>query len=148
VFRNCVVSLALTLLALGCSDESPVEPVTFEASVRVSGNIAWSDCSPAAGVSVVLDEVECKGTPWSRDFDIDCDTWVHGRDVTDADGRYDIEASVVCPALLRLRHLSDRGTSKIFDHNIVDCRQGDHQVNLVIGDQSESREPERCLPDP
>ena len=132
MYRSRPVSLTLVALAVGCSSDSPTEPVAFEATVRVTGNVVSMDCSPAVGVRVVLDEFYCDSSRTLEPFDLGCGRTIHGTDQTDAEGWYEIEASVTCPRYLTVGVRVD-GTGAIADLSEVECRGDDQQIDLVIG---------------
>ena len=145
------MSLALIALVVGCSSDSPTEPpAEFYAAIRVTGVVLWRDCRPAVGVTVKLREhkryTACVD---SRPFS-DCtrySTWLHDQDVTNADGRYEVDAVVTCPADVRIWAFPDSGSMTSADADPSDnifCREGDQTVNVAIG----SYNPTICFPNP
>lgn len=135
MFESRAISLVLVSLAVGCSADSPAEPATFDATVRITGNVVWTDCKPAVGISVVLDHFYCD-PPLDGSFDLGCDRRIYGTDRTDAEGWYKIEASVTCPRYLTIQARADSGVPPISAGKEVHCRSGDQLVDLVIGTTS------------
>jgi hypothetical protein len=144
LIRGHTSSLALAILTLGCSGESSTGPTGFEATVRVSGVVVWTDCRPAVGVSVILDHFYCDPPLSEGSFDFGCDRRIYGSDLTDAEGRYEVEASVSCPRYLTVQARADSGVPPISAAEEVDCRPGDQQFDLVIGTTARDAV---CLPD-
>ena len=70
-------------------------------------------------------------------------TWVHDQDVTNAEGRYEVDAVVPCPADVAIWAFPDSGSMTAADADPLFCREGDQTVNVVIG----SRHAPPCFPD-
>jgi len=132
------------VVALACGGDSPTEPdpKPFDAAMRVTGVVLWRDCSPAAGVTVKLREHRTYKVCLNEPFGCTrYSTWVHDHDVTNAEGRYEVDAVVTCPADVRIQAFPDGGSMHVADADPLFCRQGDQTVNIVIG----SRDPTLCF---